>query len=408
MSTNDQPTPQPTAEGTPPPAPPAAAAWTPPPPVWQPGYAAPILPAPPTAPDKGSFKRGFGAGAGAGLGLGLALVVGMVISSMILGLLAGLAVAGADTGSTTRTLWGSPTATHTVRAIYVTGTILADASDGATFTGGTYGYQIADQIDSMTTEESAGLVLIMNTPGGTINGSKAIADAVYRYQQRTSQKVIAIVQGMSASGGMYAMAGADEIIADHGSLIGSIGVIMGPFERYKDVKGTTGTILESGVQTSGGIEEEYLTMGRGKDFGNPYRDMSTEERAVMMAGLQNIYDDFVDWVATSRRLSPEFVTDTLGAHIFDPATAVKHGLIDEELGMNDAYYEAAAAMGVDPTDTRIITPAPPTMLEQLLGAENRVPGHARVLQPGETPSAVICGRTPTALVYHGEPAAVCG
>lgn len=360
------------------------------------------------APARGGFGRGFGAGAGAGLGLGAVLAIGMVVSSLVFGMLAGAATMGGTGTSSMRTIWGAENAANTVRAVYITGAILGDASDGSTFTGGTFGYEVADQIDALDADDAAGLLLIMNTPGGTINGSKAIADAVTRYQQRTGRKVVASVQGMSASGGMYAMAGADEIIADHGSLIGSIGVIMGPFERYRDVKGTTGTILTPGIQTTGGIEQEYLTMGRGKDFGNPFRDMSEEERTVMLASLQNLYNDFVAWVAEARDLKPEVITGTLGAHIFDPKAATQHGLIDVELGIEDAYRHAAEVMGIDPANTRIVTPAAPTMLEQLLGAEVRVPGHAVALEPGQTPTVTLCGRTPVALVYHGEPAAVCG
>ena len=162
--------------------------------------------------------------------------------------------------------------------------ILADSGDGSTLTGGTYGYEIASQLDALKSEDAAGLLLLVNTPGGSINGSKAMADAIERYQQRTGKKVVVHVQGMSASGGMYAMAGADEIIADYGSLIGSIGVIFGPFEQYKDVKATTGTLFTEGYVTTGGIEYGYLTEGKDKDFGNPFREMRAEERAVLQAG----------------------------------------------------------------------------------------------------------------------------
>ena len=73
------------------------------------------------------------------------------------------------------------------------------------------------------------------------------------------------------------MAGADQIVADHGSLVGSIGVVMGPFQRFRDVTGIPGSLLEPGVTTEGGVTEEYLTRGRGKDFGNPFREMTDEE-----------------------------------------------------------------------------------------------------------------------------------
>lgn len=400
----------PPAAGTPAVPPLPQGAW---PPVAQPPYGwVPTVPpqpvTPPPVPAKGWFARGFGAGAGAGIGLGAVLAIGMIISSLVLG---GMVASAASAGAAApglQTIWGSDLAKNQIRAVFVTGTILADSSDGSTLTGGTYGYELARQIDALEADDAAGLLLVLNTPGGSINGSKAMADAIARYQQRTQKKVVAHVQGMSASGGMYTMAGADEIIADYGSLIGSIGVIYGPFERYKDVKAITGTAFTPGIETEGGIEQTYLTMGRDKDFGNPFRDMTKEERDTLLAGMQNVYDDFVGAVATGRDLEPSFITEKLGAHIFDPKTAIANGLIDSQMGIDEAYRHAATVMGVDPDDTRVVTPAVPSMLEQLLGAEARVPGHAPTLRTGEKPAAAICGSTPRVLVYHGEPATACG
>ena len=357
-------------------------------------------------PAKGGFGRGFGIGSGVGIGLGATLAIGMLVSSLLFGLLAG--AGGAAAAPPVQTVWGAPYASKTVHAFYVTGPILAGASDGSTLSGGTYGYELAAAIDAIG-DETDGLMLILNTPGGSINGSKAIADAVTRYQERTGKKVVAFVQGMSASGGMYAMAGADEIIADHGSLIGSIGVIFGPLSRFKDVIAITGTILEPGVVTTGGITQEYLTMGRGKDFGNPFRDMTEEERVVLTGAIQNMYDDFTGWVAEARGLERSFIVDTLGAHVFDPKTAVEHGLIDIELGVMDAYPHAVETMGLNPEETRIVTDAPPSLIDQLLGMEARVRGHAlpESVELGQRASATICGGSPSVLVYHGDLASVC-
>ena len=115
---------------------------------------------------------------------------------------------------------------------------------------GAYGYDRPGDRRPVKSDAD-GLVLLLNTPGGSINGSKAIADAMARYKTAPGTRV-RVRPGMSASGGMYAMAGADKILADHGSLVGSIGVIAGPFERYKDVTAITGTMLTAGVVTSGG------------------------------------------------------------------------------------------------------------------------------------------------------------
>ena len=387
------------------------------PPAQQPPVAAPPAAFVPVSPPRraGAFGRGFGLGAGAGLGAGGVLLVLGVIGSLLSALVFGAAAAAAGQASGPRvnalqTVWGSDTAdrAHTVLAVPISGAIQADGSDGFALTASTYGYELARTLDALTADDYAGVVLLMNTPGGTINGSRAIADAVERYQSRTGRKVVAYVQGMSASGGMYAMAGADRIIADHGSLVGSIGVIYGPFERYRDVVATSGSVIESGVTTTGGITVEYLTQGTGKDFGNPYREMTARERTVFTQGISNEYRSFVEWVSKHRGIPATTITDELGAFIFDPKTAISHKLIDAELGPDEGFRVAVTVMGLDPATARIAQRSAPSALEQLLGASARVYGYQATAPAGTPASSVICAGAPQPLVWHGPVTSYCG
>src|SRR3712207_9056150 len=195
--------------------------------------------APPGMWGPGYFRRGFAVGLGATLGAGVVLA-GLALGLTVLMVLALVGLTAGDgnsspTGPPTETVWGAADASARLIAVPVTGVILGSESDGVTFGGATYGYDVADTIDALETEDADGLILELNTPGGAIHGSRAIADAVERYQKRTGNQVMAHVQGMSASGGMYAMAGADQVVADHGSLVGSIGVVMGPFQRFREI-----------------------------------------------------------------------------------------------------------------------------------------------------------------------------
>ena len=378
------------------------------PPPGQPPYA--------QAPQPRPFRRGFGLGAGAGLGFGVAwlalLVVGGILSTIAL--VAGTASSGVARAGTeaTETIWGEPTASHTLRAIPVQGAIMADPSDGMGLAVGTYGYEVARTIDSLDEEEADGLVLLLNTPGGTINGSRAIADAVDRYRERTGNQVYAYVQGQSASGGMYAMANADHIVADHGSLVGSVGVISGPFERIRDITGTTGNLLESGVTTEGGIEYEYFTQGKYKDFGSPYRDMLPEEREAWNDYLASEYDIFVNWVAEHRDIPAASIRDEYGALMFSGENAVTNGYIDAVTGQDEAFRDFATRAGVDPADTNVEQTVAPGPLQILLGAEARPLGVAPAAQPlGSEPArttAVLCSGTPQVLAVHGDLSAFCG
>jgi protease-4 len=216
---------------------------------------------------------------------------------------------------------------------------------------------------------------------------------------------MAHVQGLSASGGVYAMAGADQIVADHGSLVGSIGVIIGPFERYRDVTGIPGTLLDQGVTTEGGITEEYLSRGRGKDLGNPYRDMTDEERAVLGGGLDREYAEFVAWVSEARGIPATTIVDELGAFVFDGNTAVDRGLVDRVLGREEAYRLAAEMNDVDPEDTRVERVSGPGLLAALFSA--RSPGRGPGASAPEPGRSTVCTGAPLVLAYHGDLSAAC-
>lgn len=361
--------------------------------------------------DPGVFKRGFGMGAGLGLGLAimfiaLPLIAGLVLVGIVSSL-GSVTSAGASTALTP--VWGDSGADGELRAISITGPIMTDASEGGLLVAGAFGYEIAEQLDDLDEGDADGVVLLVNTPGGSITGSKAISDAIERYQERTGKKVLVHVEGMSASGGVYSTAPADAIYADHGSLVGSIGVIFGPFQRYNDVVATTGNFLESGVTTTGGITQEVLSKGTGKDFGNPFRDMTDQEREVFDSMLEVEYTNFVEQVSTNRDVDATTIREELGAFLFGNDQAEENGLIDGTLNREEFFTMAATEAGLDPEDTVVVAASPPTGLEALLGASRPVGSALPIaeLGDGHQVSNAFCGGT-TPLVFTGELAAVCG
>lgn len=393
---------------TPPPAPgqrpPYASA--PPPPM--PNYI-PVATAPPAqGPQPGGFKRGFGLGMGLGTAMLVFGVVISIISSVTL-IAAAAAFGGAATANTalerTTTIWGNAGAApeNTIRAISIGGPIQTSGSDGLALEQLTYGYEVAATLDALDKGDAAGVLLLIDTPGGTITGSKAIADAVQRYQERTGNKVLAFVEGVAASGGMMAMAAADEIISDYGTLIGSIGVVFGPFTEYKDVVGTSGTILTEGVTTTGGITQEYLSAGEGKDFGNPFREMTEKERAVLMESINSEYDSFVSWIHTTRDIPEDTIRDEIGAYVYGPEAAQELGLIDQIMGRDAAFNYVAQQLGIDPAAAAIVRPAAPDFLTSLLGAEQRIFGQSAPQPDASQPvvTSVLCTGSPQVMVLYG-------
>lgn len=371
-----------------------------------------IRPAAPPQAEKGGFKRGFGTGVGVGLGL----MAGFVVLSIVGGLFALISLGmllssitkdGASTSL--ERVWGTEGASGHLRAIRISGTIMTDAADGALLSSGTYGYEVADQLDSLKTDQADGVVLLVNTPGGTITGSKAIADAITRYRERTGKPVLVHVEGSSTSGGVYSTATANEIIADHGSMIGSIGVILGPLPRYKDVVATGSTLLQQGITTTGGISQEYITAGSGKDLNNPYRDLTEQERQRLQAMVDDDYEIFVAEVAAGRKLDPQSIRNELGAGIFSARQAVNVGLADAVMGRDEFFRHAATAAGLDPDKTVVEKVSEPTGLSSLFGAKRAWGTSLPLSALGEkaVASADLCSVT-APIAYAGDLSGVCG
>lgn len=204
--------------------------------------------------------------------------------------------------------------------------------------GVTYGYEVKDMFRRASeNDEIKGVLLTINSPGGTIPGSQAISDGIKLYKEKTGKPVYAHIRDVGASGAYWAAVSTDKIFVDNGSLVGSIGVLMGPFTYYNNTLQEGG--LLGGVTTEGGIEHTYITGGEYKDTGSPYRRMTPEERDHWQNSINNEYALFVNHVSASRHLSPDFIQNTVKALPYDGIQAKQLKLIDE-IGNEDTALTA--------------------------------------------------------------------
>ncbi|MFL6128931.1 MAG: S49 family peptidase [Mycobacteriales bacterium] len=326
------------------------------------------------------------------------LTVLVLFGALLVGFAGLLARAGGDGPPPLRTRYaaGDAGARDRLLLVRVGGTILGDQAGGLLGPAGTAGYQVKEELRRAARIPSVrGVVLEMDTPGGTIYGSRAIADGVADYQKATGHRVVAYVASLAASGGMWAMAGADRIVADHGTGIGSIGVIYGPITYYDRPTAIDHGLLVGGVQTRNGITVEYVTAGRGKDAGNPFRRLTPEERGVIQRGVTRSYDDFVGWVSQARGIPRQQIVERIGAHVYDEQTARELGLVDEVGNRDQAYARAAELNGLDRY-----------RVDQVLGDRGGV--FAGLVRQQPTPSgSPLCAGQPALLAYSGDLAALC-
>jgi len=176
-----------------------------------------------------------------------------------------------------------------------------------------------------------GVLLSVNSPGGAVSPSVEIAYAIKRLKEK--KPVIAYAKGTMASGSYYASIWADKIIANPGSMIGSIGVIM------------QGADL-SGVMNKIGIKTQVVKAGLYKQIGTVDRPWKKYEVAELNKVIKGTYDMFTKDVADARKLDFKKRDTYANAHIFTAAQAKKVGLVDQ-LGVEyDAKNELAQLSGV--------------------------------------------------------------
>ncbi len=175
------------------------------------------------------------------------------------------------------------------------------------------------------------IVLRIDSPGGGVGPSQEI----YREVQKTVKikKVVASMGAIATSGGYYVAAGADGIVANPGTITGSIGVIMGftNFEAVLKKIGLIPIVIKSG---------EY------KDTGSPVRPMSSEERKMLQQLVDKIHSQFVKDVASGRNLDQKKVEMVADGRIFSGQDAITYGLVDRLGNFEDAIEWAGRLGGI--------------------------------------------------------------
>lgn len=175
------------------------------------------------------------------------------------------------------------------------------------------------------------VVLRIDSPGGSAAASEEIYNEIRRV--RMVKPVYASMGDVAASGGYYVSAACDKIYADKATLTGSIGVI---FESPN----------LAGLLKKLGVDFTVIKSGKYKDIGSPSRAMTPEEKQMLQAMVNDIYNQFVDAVAQGRRMPREKVKSLANGAVFTGNQALEIGLIDQIGGLRDAIRDAGRAGGI--------------------------------------------------------------
>src|SRR6188472_3780709 len=178
------------------------------------------------------------------------------------------------------------------------------------------------------------IVLRIDSPGGGVVPSQEIHDAVKRVKNKSNKAVIASMGTVAASGGYYIAAATDRIIANPGTLTGSIGVIM----ETANIEGLLKKI---------GVEGIVVKSGKFKDVGSPLRKMTAEEQALLQAVMDDVHQQFIKAVVEGRALEPSTGQALADGRIFTGRQAKDAKLVDELGNLDDAIQLAAELAGIE-------------------------------------------------------------
>jgi len=177
------------------------------------------------------------------------------------------------------------------------------------------------------------IVLRIDSPGGGVAASQEIYEAVKRVRD-SGKPIVASIASLGASGGYYVALGANRIMANPGSITGSIGVIVN-FPLVVDFLDKIG------------VEFKTVKSGNYKDLGSPYREFTDKDSAKLKEVVDDLFNQFVDVVAEERHLDKNDLLKLADGRIFTGSQAVEYSLVDTLGTFEDAILLAGKMAGIE-------------------------------------------------------------
>jgi protease-4 len=192
---------------------------------------------------------------------------------------------------------------------------------------------VVDELNAYADDSSIkAIVLRIDSPGGGVVVSQEIYNAV-KNARKEGKKVVASMGTVAASGGYYVAAAADRIVANPGTLTGSIGVKMefANIEKLLEKIGVKGMVVKAG---------EY------KDVGSPFRDMSEPEKKILQDVIDDVHSQFIKAIAEGRTLQEAEVRTIADGRIFTGRQALDLKLVDQLGDLTDSIKVAGELVGI--------------------------------------------------------------
>jgi len=192
-------------------------------------------------------------------------------------------------------------------------------------------FKINQSIEEFAEDDSIVAVVVrIDSPGGSVGSAQEIYDAIIELKKK--KKVVVSMGSIAASGGLLIACAGDKIVANPGTITGSISAIM-QFANLEEL------LKKVGVKSS------VVKSGPYKDIGSPMREMTPEERLIVQELVDDIYNQFIDVIVRDRKLTREQVVAIADGRVFSGRKAKEYGLVDQLGNMAAAAKLASVLAG---------------------------------------------------------------
>ena len=214
------------------------------------------------------------------------------------------------------------------------------------------------------------IVLRIDSPGGSVAPSQEIYSEILKVRKNSNKKVITSMGNLAASGGYYIACASDKILANPGTITGSIGVIM-----------TFSNIEE--LMEKLGLKTEVIKSGKYKDIGSPTRKFTEDDKKLLQGVIDDVYDQFIHVVAKNRNIDIQKVREVSDGRIFTGRQALEMGLVDKLGSLEDAVKLASQMVGIEGKPKIILEKKEKNILFKLLDTKisSYLPNQLQIL-PG--------------------------
>lgn len=215
--------------------------------------------------------------------------------------------------------------------------------------------RVLEALKTVEERKFPALLLRIDSPGGTVGDSQEIYAALKKLKEKI--KIVSSFGNISASGGVYIAMGSEYIIANPGTITGSIGVILrgNNLERLLDKIGISFKVVKSGIY---------------KDILSFDREMTEDERQILQNLIDSSYHQFVQTVSEARKLSVETVKQFADGRVFTGEQALSLGLVDSLGTEEDARIYTCKLVDLDPDKTKCFNIEEPKPLLSRLMSSN--------------------------------------